>query len=432
MKKIGKMLLAATLSCSILAGCAGAPAASSVASATSGGSQPTASSAAPAAPAEKTTIVFSTGIPDEAWRRALEFFMNTANEKLKDKNIEVVAEYYPSEEEMWKVLPAQIVSGSAPDLIGLNNEGVLELITNGTFTPLDDLIVKNGYDVSKLDPANVEGWKYEGKQYALPLTTTISAMAVNMTMLKEAGITEAPKTMDDLVKAAVAVTNKEKGQYGVCVNLHEFHISQYLHAFDGGWNFGNNIDSESNEKGMQFIVDLFNKHQVAVTPAQLGVNGDTDAFASGKAAMTTAGPWYVATLRDKKVDFEWTLVPIPSGTTQKSTLYGWAFCMLDSAKNKEAAMEVIAAMLSEESFRYLAEERGDIPAMTAYVPTYEKLYPEMKVVLETAGTATAFNYPVAANRFKTDLVTGLEAIIFQNQGTVKDLLAKMAVDGYKD
>lgn len=380
---------------------------------------------------EKTKVVFSTGIPDNAWRRALEFFMNTANEKLKDKNIEVVAEYYPSEEEMWKVLPAQIVSGSAPDLIGLNNEGVLELITNGTFTSLDDLIKEVGYDTSKLDAANVNGWKYEGKQYALPLTTTISALAVNMTMLKEAGIAEAPKTMDDLVKAALAVTDKEKGRYGVGVNLHEFHISQYLHAFGGGWNFGKDMNSAGNQQGLQFIVDLFNKHHVAATPAQLGVNGDTDAFASGKVAMTTAGPWYVATLRDKKVDFEWKLVPIPEGTVQKSTLYGWALAMLDSAKNKQAAMEVIAAMLSDESYRYLAEERGDIPAMTSFVPTYEQLYPEMKVVLETAGSAVAFNYPVAANRFKTDLVTGMESIIFQNRGNVKELLEKMAADGYQ-
>ncbi|MFC4601742.1 ABC transporter substrate-binding protein [Cohnella hongkongensis] len=380
---------------------------------------------------EKTKVVFSTGIPDDAWRRALEFFMNTANEKLKEKNIEVVAEYYPSEEEMWKVLPAQIVSGSAPDLIGLNNEGVLEFIINGTFTSLDGLIEEVGYDTSKLDAANVNGWKYEGKQYALPLTTTISALAVNMTMLKNAGIEEAPKTMEDLVKAALAVTDKEKGQYGVGVNLHEFHISQYLHAFGGGWNFGENMNSEGNQEGLQFIVDLFNKHQVAATPAQIGVNGDVDAFASGKVAMTTAGPWYVATLRDKQVDFEWKLVPIPAGTVQKSTLYGWALAMLDSAKNKEAAMEVIAAMLGEESYRYLAEERGDIPAMTSFVPTYEELYPEMKVVLETADTAVAFNYPVSANRFKTDLVTGLESVIFQNRGTVKDLLDKMAEDGYQ-
>lgn len=421
MKKLLSIVLTLVLSAGLLAGC-GAPASTAPSAA---------GSAAPVDSAEKTTIVFSTGIPDDAWRRALEFFMDTANEKLKDKNIEVVAEYYPSEEEMWKVLPAQIVSGSAPDIIGLNNEGVLELITNGTFTPLDDLIAANGFDTSTLDTANVTGWQYEGKQYALPLTTTISAMAVNMTMLKEAGITKAPETMEELVTAAQAVTNRDEGKYGVCVNLHEFHISQYVHAFDGGWDFGDGLNNASNQEGLQFIVDLFNKYEVAATPAQMGVNGDTDAFASGNCAMTTAGPWYVATLRDKDVDFEWTLVPIPTGTVQKSTLYGWALCMLDSCENKEAAMDVIAAMLSEESFQYLAEERGDIPAMTKYVPTYEKLYPEMDVVLGTADTATAFNYPVAANRFKTDLVTGIESVIFQGDTTVEALLEKMAADGYK-
>lgn len=381
--------------------------------------------------AEKTTIVFSTGAPDDAWRTALEFFMNTANEKLKDKNIEVVAEYYPSEEEMWKVLPAQIVSGAAPDIVGLNNEGVLELIVNNTFTPLDDLIAAQGFDTSRLEKANFDGWKYEGKQYALPLTTTISAFAVNMTMLREAGIDKAPETMEEVIAAAVATTNRDEGIYGLCVNLHEFHISQYLHAFEGGWSFGDNLDNPNNKTGLEFIVSLFNEHGVAATPAQMGVNGDTDAFASGKVAMTTAGPWYVPTLRDKEVDFEWTLVPIPAGTVQRSTLYGWALCMLDSSKNKEACMEVIAAMLSDESYDYLVNQRGDIPALAEMVPAYEALYPEMAVVLATSDDATAFEYPVAANRFKSDLVTGLESVIFQGDITVDDLLAKMAADGYK-
>jgi multiple sugar transport system substrate-binding protein len=416
MKKMLILIVSAILTAVVLVGCGGSK------TQTAGGR----------AAGEKVSVVFSTGMPDQAWRSALTFFLDTANKKLAEKNIEIKAEYYPSEEEMWKVLPAQIVSGAAPDIIGINNEGVLELIVNGTFAPLDDLIAASKFDVSRLDQANYNGWKYEGNQYALPLTTTISALAVNMTLLKNAGIETAPETMDDLVKAAVAVTNRDKGLYGVCVNLHEFHISQYVHAFGGGWNFGNGLNNENNKAGLQFVVDLFNKHKVAGTPAQMGVNGDTDAFALGKAAMTTGGPWYVAALREKDVDFEWTLVPIPSGTVQKSTLYGWALCMLDSCKNKNAAMEAINAMLSDESYNYLAEVRGDIPAMTKYVPRYEELYPEMAVVLDTASDATAFNYPVAANRFKSDLVTGMESIIFDGRTTVDQLLAEMAADGYKN
>ena len=75
--------------------------------------------------------------------------------------------------------------------------------------------------------------------------------------------------------------------------------------------------------------------------------------------------------------------------------------------------------------------RGDIPAMSKYVSTYEELYPEMAVVLDTSDNAMPFDYPVAANRFKSDLVTGMENVIFQNSMTVEDLLADMAADGYE-
>lgn len=378
----------------------------------------------------KTTIVFSTGMPDQAWKNTLEHMIAEANKTLD--TVEIVPEYYPSEEEMWKMLPAQIVSGAAPDLIGLNNEGVLELIVNGTLTPLDDLIEKAGFPISELDASNVNGWRYKGDLFSIPYTTTVSGLAVNMTLLKKAGIENPPSTMDELVKAAVAVTDKEKGVYGVCVNLHEYHITQYVHAQGGSWNYGNHLLNGNNEAGLNFIVDLFDKYHVAATPAQLGYKGDTDAFASGKFAMTTAGPWYIPALREMNLDFEWVVVPIPAGTVQRSTVYGWGLCILDSCKHKEAAMQAVSAMLSEESYKYLAEVRGDIPAMTKFVPRYEELYPEMKVVMQTAKDGIGFEYPAAANRFKSDLVTGMEAIIFhRGNQTVENLLQKMEDDGYK-
>ncbi|MFA5448739.1 MAG: hypothetical protein WC233_10750, partial [Sphaerochaeta sp.] len=88
-------------------------------------------------------------------------------------------------------------------------------------------------------------------------------------------------------------------------------------------------------------------------------------------------------------------------------------------------------MLGEDAYEYLVEVRGDIPAMTKYVPRYEELYPEMAAVLATAENGSGFDYPAAANRFKSDLVTGMESIIFQRGNTtVNSLLAAMAADGY--
>lgn len=425
MKKTIAFLTAAAMAACSLAGCAGSTGSSSAASA---GSE--AASSAASTSGEKTKVVFATAA-DDTWQRALNYAVENANQTLEEKNIQIEVEYYPSEDDMWKVLPAQIVSGAAPDIVGLNNEGILEFITNGTFAPLDDLIAENGYDTSVLDQTNLDGWKYEGKQYGLPFTTTITALCVNMTMLKEHGIDKAPETMEELIAAAQACHDPENGVYGICAPVHEFHLSQYVHAYDGGWNFGEDLESEGNETGLQLFVDLYNKYEVAATPAQLGVNGEADALGAGKCAMVTGGPWFVPTLRDMNVDFEWKMVPMPSGTVQQSTLYGWAFCMMEACENKQAAMDAIAAILSEESFRYLAEERGDIPAMTKYVATYEELYPEMAVVLATSDNAKPFDYPVAANRFKSDLVTGMENIVFQKTSTVPELLAQMAADGYQ-
>src|SRR5690554_3577499 len=108
--------------------------------------------------AQKQKVVFSTGMPDQAWKNTLEHVIAEANKRLD--GIEIVPEYYPSEEDMWKMLPAQIVSGAAPDLIGVNNEGVLELIVNGTLASLDGLVTQEGFNLAALDQANVNGWRY--------------------------------------------------------------------------------------------------------------------------------------------------------------------------------------------------------------------------------------------------------------------------------
>ncbi|MFA5448620.1 MAG: extracellular solute-binding protein [Sphaerochaeta sp.] len=378
---------------------------------------------------QKQKVVFSTGMPDQAWKNTLEHVIAEANKRLD--GIEIVPEYYPSEEDMWKMLPAQIVSGAAPDLIGVNNEGVLELIVNGTLASLDGLVTQEGFNLAALDQANVNGWRYEGDLYALPFTTTVSGLAVNMSMLRAVGINTAPRTVDEMIAAAVATTDRAKGTFGVGINLHEYHITQYVHAMGGGWDFARNLNNADNRNGLQLVVDLFNKYQVAVTPQQMGLKGDTDAFASGKVAMTTAGPWYIPALREMDVDFDWIIVPIPAGKGQKSTVYGWGLSILNSTKDKSVTMKALAAMLGEDAYEYLVEVRGDIPAMTKYVSRYEELYPEMAAVLATADNGSGFDYPAAANRFKSDLVTGMESIIFQRGNTtVNSLLAAMAADGY--
>ncbi|UAJ79866.1 sugar ABC transporter substrate-binding protein [Leifsonia sp. ZF2019] len=87
-------------------------------------------------------------------------------------------------------LTAGFVSGTAPDAFQNSVPLLGQYAGQKQIMPLDDLIKKSDFDLSKFD-IGVDSWKYtDGKQYGIPLDWAGAAIYFNEDLVKAAGLTD--------------------------------------------------------------------------------------------------------------------------------------------------------------------------------------------------------------------------------------------------
>ena len=220
---------------------------------------------------------------------------------------EVKKVQYPSANDFYEKLPGQFVAGTAPDVVVATNERHLQLIDNGVLAPLDSY----GFDLTGYAENAVQAWNYEGVQYGIPMTAAPALFAINVDLWNAAGLGDYPTTMEEVYEAAKTLT--KDGVVGLCIHDGSlFATTQYLNAFGGGWNGTHDIDRQENIDGLDFVFKMFDEG-VAAAPRTLGLGWDGEVFAAGKAAMTTAGTWYVNLMRESAPDTNYVFIPFPGG-----------------------------------------------------------------------------------------------------------------------
>ncbi|NMM54539.1 ABC transporter substrate-binding protein [Paenibacillus aquistagni] len=337
-------------------------------------------------------------------------------------NIKVKMQMYPTSDEFWKAVPAAIAAGVGPDIIAMSDEGNYEYIKKGVLAPLDELIDKVGFEKDRITASLYKGWTDDNKLFGIPYDSSTSMLAVNKKMFEASGITKQPETMDEVVELAKAMS--KDGVKGIIGSIDPFHITQYVHAFGGDWGFGKTINSKENIAGVQFFVDLFLKHQVAIAPIEVGAPWDGEVFSQEKGAMSTAGPWYVGHLKEANPDMEMIALPMPKGTVEAQSAYSHGLSILAGSKNKEEAMQVIKYALRDDAQINAIEAVGYSPAVSALLPKYLDKNPELKPVFDNMEkVGMPFAYPEQTKAFHADLLKGVEEIIFKKDGlTVEQLL----------
>ena len=334
---------------------------------------------------------------------------------------EVKKVQYPSANDFYEKLPGQFVAGTAPDVVVATNERHLQLIDNGVLAPLDSY----GFDLTGYAENAVQAWNYEGVQYGIPMTAAPALFAINVDLWNAAGLGDYPTTMEEVYEAAKTLT--KDGVVGLCIHDGSlFATTQYLNAFGGGWNGTHDIDRQENIDGLDFVFKMFDEG-VAAAPRTLGLGWDGEVFAAGKAAMTTAGTWYVNLMRESAPDTNYVFIPFPGGNGKTGcTLHSYGAAVIADGENEDLAAQVAYYMARQESQEKRAELMGDRPCMEAALPVFQAANPALAVIDEYIAEAKGFNYP-GDQAFTTDLVNALQAHIHAGDTTsAADVLKTLA------
>jgi multiple sugar transport system substrate-binding protein len=328
--------------------------------------------AAESGAAEATTLVFSS----YTWS-GYEAAMTEVINLWKEENAGIEVEGQFAAEDYWTKLQTQMASGVTPD-VGIADYGrTVSYAKTGTLLPLDDYIARDGFDLEQFIPAAVAQYRWRegdfdsggegGTMYGLPSDAQGFIFAYNKTRFDEAGVAYPTDdwTWDDLVEAAVALTNADADQWGVAApGLGTLLRGNFIYAAGGEFitpDFTEmTLDAEATVAAYQWVWDLIYTHNAAARP---NPSQQVNPFMSGQTAMYFDGVWWIADLASI-TDFEWDLAMFPKHpqtgmrTTSLESDGWWAFA---ASQNPDLAWNLVAYLGNAEGQAKFAELNYVIP-----------------------------------------------------------------------
>ncbi|MDX3615550.1 extracellular solute-binding protein [Streptomyces europaeiscabiei] len=296
--------------------------------------------------------------------KALVEEFEAANKDIKVKYVNV-----PFDQAQNKFDTAAGATG-APDILRSEVGWTPAFAKKGFFLPLDGTDALKDQD--KFQPSLIKQAQYDGKTYGVPFVTDTLALVYNKALFEKAGTTEAPKTWDDLKKAAATVKDKT-GVDGYWGSTQAYYAQSFLYG-DGTDTVDVaakkiTVNSAEAKKAYGTWLDLFDGKGLhkADTTADAYAHIQ-DAFVNGKVASIIQGPWEITNFykgeafKDKA---NLGIATVPAGTSGKAgaptgghnlSVYAGS----DKAK-QEASLKFINFMTSAKSQETIALKNSTLP-----------------------------------------------------------------------
>lgn len=296
-------------------------------------------------------------------------------------------------------LKTWIAGGTAPDVASLDLAMLQEMAANGSIVNMNDMIKKDGYDLSQYYQSTLDMFSNNGGQYGLPASYSNVVMYYNKKLFDEAGLPYPDDKMDwaTFVKTAKALTKDTNGDGAIDVfGTSRLWWPYYMLVNDATpFNADATACTLTDQKaidGFQAMVDLTLKDKVAPSAKDLAAQDDWHMFEGGRIAMYPIGPWSVSEFNDVIKDFDWDATTLPSGPSGKKVtfLFGNAYSILSSSKQQEAAFTFMKFVTGPEGDQIRQDAGFEIApiktvAESSFLKSMEGKKPaNAKVFLESA------------------------------------------------
>lgn len=274
-------------------------------------------------------------------------------------------------EQVKQNIDAGLEAGKAPDLFRVTYQDL------GFYSSQQALA-----DLSEHLPAGfsdqfVEGiWQstlFDGKPYAVPAHTDVSALIYNKKLFQAAGITSVPTSVDDawtwdeFYANAKKVKDSTPGAYGFAMNWQLGGAYRWLNWLSqaGGALLSEDLkssalDSPATTKTLSFFQQWFKDGVVPKNTTPKGKYPD-ELFPAGKIGMVFAGDFLVPSLDSTVKKFEWGVMPLPKDQSAATDLGGTAVVVTSQSKNQALAAKFAAFLGSSPQMKRFCEATGTLP-----------------------------------------------------------------------
>ncbi|MDR6973465.1 arabinogalactan oligomer/maltooligosaccharide transport system substrate-binding protein [Streptomyces sp. 3330] len=287
-----------------------------------------------------------------------------ANKDVKVKYVNV-----PFDQAQNKFDTAAGASG-APDVLRSEVGWTPAFAKKGFFLPLDGTEALK--DQAKFKSNLIEQAKYEGKTYGVPIVTDTLALVYNKALFTKAGITEAPKTWDDL-KTAAATIKAKTGVDGYWGSTQAYYAQSFLYG-EGTDTVDADakkitVNSPAAQKAYGTWLGLFDGKGLhkADTTADAYAHIQ-DAFVNGKVAAIVQGPWEItnfykgSAFTDKN---NLGIATVPAGSAGKAGAptggHNLSVYAGSDKAHQAAALKFVNFMTSAASQATIAQKNSTLP-----------------------------------------------------------------------
>ncbi|WP_327182665.1 extracellular solute-binding protein [Streptomyces sp. NBC_01334] len=287
-----------------------------------------------------------------------------ANKDVKVKYVNV-----PFDQAQNKFDTAAGASG-APDVLRSEVGWTPAFAKKGFFLPLDGTEALK--DQAKFKSNLIEQAKYEGKTYGVPIVTDTLALVYNKALFTKAGITEAPKTWDDL-KTAAATIKAKTGVDGYWGSTQAYYAQSFLYG-EGTDTVDADakkitVNSAAAQKAYGTWLGLFDGKGLhkADTTADAYAHIQ-DAFVNGKVAAIVQGPWEItnfykgSAFTDKN---NLGIATVPAGSAGKAGAptggHNLSVYAGSDKAHQAAALKFVNFMTSAASQATIAQKNSTLP-----------------------------------------------------------------------
>lgn len=275
--------------------------------------------------------------------------------------------------EMQRNLIVAMSSGAGPDVMAVDIAWVPVIADAGL---LMDLTGHTTASADQYQPGPLFAGQFQGQQYAMPWYTNNVALYVNNRMLAEAGIEAPPATWAEFEAAAIAMTNADRGTYGLTLGsagTGAFQIYSFI------WqNGGEMVDAEGrvrlNEseavRAVEFVSSLYTQHRAIPDTVLTAMTWDevNAPFLQERAGMLISGDWALGAIARGAPDLDYSVVPLPAGERQATVIGGYNIAVNANTAAPDAALQLLDWLTGERSTAVMPQYNRMAGTMAAAAP----------------------------------------------------------------
>lgn len=292
----------------------------------------------------------------------------------------------------------QLIAGTPPDLLRIDDPQLQLYIDRGFLEPLDDYIKEANIDTSRFMAAMKDAQR-GGKTYAVVYQTNARQLIYNNQLLADAGLSGLPKNAAEFEEYIRRSTRRDRGVFGYTFASKAGDATgMFLSLGPIIIGFGSHFttpDGKPNAtdprvvEALKLIKRMWDGDHV---PRGLDGPGANALIFRGSVALSLNGPFvFGAAAPEVRPHLFAVPSPLPSKTVMRAT--GW-YGVTTKGRNKEAAAAWLMHMLTPENQTRIVERERVCPALPHLVsPDVWKDDPWFKAFVEGAQRGVTYLPP---------------------------------------